>query len=84
MSFQDAALAPILHDLFILGEDGMGLFNRLLDKDLTLQCPSCRAKLVRKGSWVKSVAIFTCERCGEKVRLSYSEKLEIFRRGAFN
>lgn len=60
----------------------MALSNQLLDKNLTFQCPSCKNPLVRKGSWVKSVTTFTCKRCGERVRLSYSEKLEIFRVGA--
>ncbi|AGB45240.1 hypothetical protein Mesau_02849 [Mesorhizobium australicum WSM2073] len=60
----------------------MALSNQLLEEDLTFQCPSCKTPLVRKGSWVKSVTTFTCKRCGERVRLSYSEKLEIFRLGA--
>ncbi|ESZ01852.1 transcription elongation factor Elf1 [Mesorhizobium sp. URHB0026] len=59
----------------------MALSNQLLDKNLTFQCPGCKTPLVRKGSWIKSVTTFTCKRCGQRVRLSYSEKLEIFRLG---
>ncbi|MGY2993677.1 transposase-like protein [Mesorhizobium sp. URHB0026] len=60
----------------------MALSKQLLDQNLTFQCPSCKTPLVRKGSWVKSVTTFTCKRCGQRVRLSYSEKLEIFRLAA--
>ncbi|SFP98562.1 hypothetical protein SAMN03159463_05318 [Mesorhizobium sp. NFR06] len=58
----------------------MGLSKRLLDKDLTFKCPHCQATLVRKGSWIKSITWFTCDRCQQNLRLGYGEKLAIFER----
>jgi hypothetical protein len=36
--------------------------------------------MMRMGSWLKSVAGFTCDSCREKVRIGYDEKLAIFAR----
>ncbi|MBZ9986764.1 hypothetical protein LB572_06615 [Mesorhizobium sp. BH1-1-5] len=60
--------------------DAMALSNRLFDQDLTFQCPRCHVLLVKKGSWIKSITSFKCERCQETVRLPYGDKLAIFER----
>ncbi|RWM24434.1 MAG: hypothetical protein E5X74_24140 [Mesorhizobium sp.] len=58
----------------------MTLSRDLSDKDLTFQCPSCSLTIVKKGSWVRTVSRFRCEKCLEEVRLPYGEKLAIFHR----
>jgi len=59
---------------------GMPLSNDLGDKNLMFDCPECHRTIVKKGSWIKSVATFRCEGCSATVRMTYRHKLAIFER----
>jgi transposase-like protein len=56
----------------------MPISDELLDADLKFECPNCSCSIIKKGSWVKSISGFRCNKCGAKVRIGYPEKLAIF------
>lgn len=58
----------------------MPLSNELRDVAIEFQCPSCSCPMVRRGSWLKTIAGFKCDSSRSKVRLGYEEKLAIFER----
>lgn len=58
----------------------MPLSNELRDVFIELQCPACSHPFTRMGSWVKTIAGFRCDGCGETVRIGYEQKLAIFER----
>lgn len=58
----------------------MPLSNELRDVPIEFKCPSCSCPMVRRGSWLKTIAGFNCGSCRSRVRIGYEEKLAIFER----
>lgn len=62
------------------GKMRVPLSDELRDVPIEFQCPACSHPIVRMGSWLKTIAAFRCDGCGDKVRIGYEEKLAIFER----
>jgi hypothetical protein len=60
----------------------MRLSGKLSDVCLTLECPHCRHPLTKNGSWFRTARHFDCEACLRRVRIGYSDKLELFAKHA--
>ena len=58
----------------------MTLSVRLLNVDLTFNCPHCGHALTKPGSWFKSANRFKCKGCKADVRVTYTAKLALFAR----
>jgi hypothetical protein len=49
---------------------------------LTYKCPSCAGEISCRGSWIKSIRHFHCDRCGYRAPMTYDNKIKIFERHA--
>jgi len=56
----------------------MTLSSALIHKTVCYPCPVCSHELSRSASWFRSVSSFTCESCGNRMRIPYSAKLKLF------
>jgi DNA-directed RNA polymerase subunit RPC12/RpoP len=45
---------------------------------LTIRCPHCGHSFDKKGSWVKVVRQYACDRCHQRVIMGYDARLAIF------
>ena len=57
----------------------MPLSNELRDVLIEFQCPACSHPTGRTGSWLKTIASFTCDSCMAKVRIGYDEEEDLAR-----
>ena len=58
-----------------LSQDAQDIF-------MTHRCPRCGHRTTRQGSSFRSVRHYHCSACGEQVRLTYNDKLKLFREHA--
>ena len=56
----------------------MPISEEMMDEYLEFQCPNCSHVMVKKGSWVKVISTFNCDRCDAKIRIGYLTKLALF------
>ena len=56
----------------------MTLSATLYEAMLNIRCPHCGHSFNKKGSWVKIVRQYACDRCHQRVRMGYGAKLAIF------
>jgi DNA-directed RNA polymerase subunit RPC12/RpoP len=49
---------------------------------MTHRCPRCGHRTTRQGSSFRSIRHYHCSVCGEQVRLTYEDKLKLFREHA--
>ena len=54
------------------------LARSLMEVKLTYHCPRCDHPFTKRGGWFSACGRFTCQGCGERVSLTYPEKLELF------
>jgi transposase-like protein len=57
----------------------MSLSANLFDVLLTFGCPQCGRALIKKGSWFKAVGRFRCEACQCEARITYEDKIRLFK-----
>jgi len=50
----------------------------LLDKIFARHCPHCGYKMEKLGLWFQSVHRYRCEGCGQKLKMTYPEKVALF------
>jgi transposase-like protein len=60
------------------GISTMTLSPVLNDTTFTLACPHCGHSFDKKGSWVKVVRHYTCDKCRTRVLMRYDTKVAIF------
>ena len=60
----------------------MTLSSRLRDVDLALECQHCGHLIVKKGAWFMTASTFKCQECTGQLRLTYSDKVELFAKHA--
>ena len=58
-----------------LSQDAQDIF-------MTHRCPRCGHATTRQGSSFRSIRHYHCSACGEQVRLTYDDKLKLFREHA--
>jgi hypothetical protein len=58
------------------------LSSRLRNVDLTLECKLCGHLIARKGGWFMTASTFKCKECKGQLRLTYSDKVELFAKHA--
>jgi transposase-like protein len=58
----------------------MSLSQSLTSVKLTFECPICKFAVVKKGSWFQVVSQYQCEGCGRAIRITYSDKIAIFKK----
>ena len=58
-----------------LSQDAQDIF-------MTHRCPRCGHATTRQGSSFRSIRHYDCSACGEQVRLTYNDKLKLFREHA--
>jgi transposase-like protein len=58
------------------------LSSRLRDVALTLECKLCGHAMVKKGVWFMTASTFKCHGCKGVLRLTYSDKVELFAKHA--
>ena len=58
----------------------MALSPSLYHLLMTWQCPVCGHQQQKSGSWIQSAQFIKCESCGERVRLTYADKVALFDR----
>lgn len=60
----------------------MPLSGSLRLVDLTFNCPYCGLALVKKGEWFQTIANFKCNGCQRSIRLTYDDKVALFKKHA--
>ncbi|PTE07778.1 hypothetical protein C9427_24250 [Mesorhizobium helmanticense] len=60
----------------------MALTPGLNSVGLTFQCPQCHVVVVKNGSWFQVVSRYKCEGCGHSIRITYPDKVAIFKKHA--
>lgn len=60
----------------------MPLSGNLRLVDLTFNCPHCGHALVKTGGWFQAVADFKCNECKRRLRLTYDDKVALFKKHA--
>ena len=60
----------------------MPLSGRLIYVKLTFNCPYCGHALIKSGGWFQSVGRFQCAGCQREVKLTYGDKLALFKKHA--
>ena len=60
----------------------MTLSTQLRHVDLTLECKHCGYLIVKRGTWFMTASTFKCRKCHAELRLTYSDKLELFAKHA--
>ena len=60
----------------------MTLSAALRDVDLTLPCERCGYLIIKKGGWFMTASTFKCAECKGALRLTYSDKIELFAKHA--
>ncbi|CCV15451.1 conserved hypothetical protein [Mesorhizobium sp. STM 4661] len=56
----------------------MSLTPSLNSVGLTFQCPHCNFAFVKNGSWFQVISRYKCEGCGQRIRITYPDKVAIF------
>jgi hypothetical protein len=64
----------------LTGVWAMSLPVELFEVLLTFGCKACGLQVRRKGSWFKSLARFKCAGCHHEERMSYDDKINLFRK----
>jgi hypothetical protein len=64
------------------GNSAMPLSGRLIYVKLTFNCPYCGHALTKSGGWFQSVGRFQCAGCQREVKLTYDDKLALFKKHA--
>ncbi len=74
------ANSPEVAGIGLRNNDEMPLSDELRDVLVEFSCPICSHPIVKPGSWLRTIGVFNCEGCKDRVRIGYEEKLEIFGR----
>ena len=60
----------------------MSLPQSLVSARLTFECPHCNLALTRTGAWFQVISNYECEGCRRKIRITYPDKIQIFKKHA--
>jgi len=57
----------------------MPLSGELLSKNITFHCRHCNRAIIKKGDWIKTAGRFKCDGCRRELRLTYDDKVALFK-----